>query len=234
LSIKGILEAVRGCQKEEIRMDVIANNLANSSVPGFKRDRVAFHAFLKEAMGSSLVTIMTDMGQGDLRFTGNELDLAINGPGFFKLSTPEGIRYTRKGNFNIDASGNLVTSEGYSVLGKGGPINIPKGSVSVDEVGRILVNGQEVDQLDLVVFSDSSRLIKTGGALFKRPEAMEEQAPGPETAIRQGYLEGSNVNVAEEMVKMIHSIRAFESYQRALKTLDHMDNKATNEVAKLR
>jgi len=234
LSIKGILEAVRGCQKEEIRMDVIANNLANSSVPGFKRDRVAFHAFLKEAMGSSLVTIMTDMGQGDLRFTGNELDLAINGPGFFKLSTPEGIRYTRKGNFNIDASGNLVTSEGYSVLGKGGPINITKGSVSVDEVGRILVNGQELDQLDLVVFSDSSRLIKTGGALFKRPEAMEEQAPGPETAIRQGYLEGSNVNVAEEMVKMIHSIRAFESYQRALKTLDHMDNKATNEVAKLR
>ncbi len=234
MSIKGILEAVKGCQKEEIRMDVIANNLANSAVPGFKRDRVSFQNFLTQAISASLVRIKVDMAQGDLRFTGNQLDLAINGPGFFKVNTPDGIRYTRKGNFNLDAAGNLVTSEGYSVLGKGGAINIGKGMVSVDEVGRILVDGEEVDQVDIVTFTDPSGLIKTGEALFKKPEALEEEAIGPETAIRQGYIEGSNVNVAEEMVQMIHSLRAFESYQRALKTLDHLDNKATNEVARLR
>ncbi|MBW2125809.1 MAG: flagellar hook-basal body complex protein [Deltaproteobacteria bacterium] len=161
--MQGMLEAVRGCLKEELRMDVIANNLANASVPGFKKDRVSFQNLLiQQSMGAqqvnapvnrnSLVHVAPDLSQGDLRFTGNMLDFAINGKGFFKVMTPNGIRYTRKGNFTLDTTGNLITQEGYQVLGKGGTINVMNKQVEVDDRGRVLVDGSELDQLDIVSF----------------------------------------------------------------------------------
>ncbi len=243
--MQGMIEAVRGCLKEELRIDVIANNLANASVPGFKKDKVSFqNLLLQQASGSSakgnqvrntaLVRIKTDMSQGDIRFTGNMLDIAINGKGFFKVMTPDGIRYTRKGNFTLDSLGNLITPDGFQVLGKGGGINLLDKQVEIDDRGRIIADGTELGQLDIVTFVNTDGLVKMGDTLFaKGPNITEEPLP-PETTIRQGYLEGSNVNIAEEMVQMIHSLRAFESYQRAIKVLDHLDNKVTNEVAKVR
>ncbi len=241
----GMLEAVRGCLKEELRMDVIANNLANASVPGFKKDRVSFQNLLiQQSMGAqqvnapvnrnSLVHVAPDLSQGDLRFTGNMLDFAINGMGFFKVMTPNGIRYTRKGNFTVDATGNLITQEGYQVLGKGGTLNVMNKQVEVDDRGRVLVDGSELDQLDIVSFGDGARLVKEGKGLFRKDPGINEEPFPAESAVRQGYLENSNVNIAEEMVEMIHSLRAFESYQRAIKVLEHLDNKVTNEVARLR
>ncbi len=233
MAIIGMLEAVRGCLKEEVNMDVIANNLANTAVVGFKRDRVSFQEILA-GTEKALVHVETDLGQGELRFTGNQLDLAINGPGFFKVNTPEGVRYTRKGNFTLDATGTLITTEGYQVLGKGGPISIPAGPVTIDQTGRVVVGETGVDQLDVVTFEDPKRLVKVGGTMFKKPDGVNEGPVGAETVVKQGYLEESNVNVAEEMVRMVHSLRAFESYQRAVKVLDHLDDKATNDVARLR
>ena len=243
--MQGMIEAVRGCVKEELRMDVIANNLANASVPGFKRDRVSFQnlliqenkkvsPFVNQNPDTCLITIRPDMSQGDIRFTGNRLDIAISGKGFFKVMTPEGIRYTRKGNFTLDAMGNLVTQDGYQVLGKGGVINLLDTQVEVDNTGRIIANGSEIDQLDIVAFSNEDRLTKAGNGLFMKTTETQEESVPPQTTIRQGYLEGSNVNIAEEMVQMINCLRAFESYQRAIKILDHLDNKVTNEVARLR
>lgn len=243
--MQGMIEAVRGCLKEELRMDVIANNLANASVPGFKKDKVSFQNLLiqQEAanavangqMGDmALINVKTDMSQGDMRFTGNMLDVAINGKGFFKVMTPDGIRYTRKGNFTLDALGNLITQEGYQVLGKGGAINLLDRQVEIDARGRLVSKEGELGQLDIVTFANTDALVKMGDTLFAKGPNMTEEPLPPETTIRQGYLEGSNVNIAEEMVQMIHTLRAFESYQRAIKVLDHIDDKVTNEVARVR
>ncbi len=243
--MEGMIEAVRGCLKEQVRIDVIANNLANASVPGFKKDRVSFQNMLlqqtasntgapKQSTNSPLVNIKTDMSEGDIRFTGNMLDVAINGKGFFKIMTPDGIRYTRKGNFALDAQGNLITADGYQVLGKGGAINLLDKEVEIDDRGRVIAEGAEIGQLDVVSFADEEGLTKIGDAMFaKGPNMTEEPLPAT-TTIRQGYLEGSNVNIAQEMVEMIQSLRAFESYQRAIKVLDHLDNKVTNEVGRVR
>ncbi len=244
----GMLEAVRGCVKEEVRADVIANNLANAAVIGFKRDKISFQNMLQgtgsESTGTAqgpgisrdpnLVHIQTDFSDGPLRATGNSLDLAIEGKGFFKIQTPEGVRYTRKGNFSSDEQGLLMTQDGNPVLGKGGPISISGSNVIIDKAGKVLVDGSEVGQLDLVDLARPALLQKAGATLFRAAEGSEER-PLPETTIvRQGYVEDSNVNISEEMVSMIHSLRAFESYQKAIHVMDGLNNRAINEVSKLR
>jgi flagellar basal-body rod protein FlgF len=251
----GMLEAVRACVKEEVRMDVIANNLANASVIGFKRDRISFQNTLIGADGGStgtasgttdtsgtgtdlsLVHIQTDLSDGPEQATGNTLDLAISGKGFFKIQTQEGVRYTRKGNFMTDAQGYLMTQDGNPVLGKGGPISV-SGSVSgkdivVDKSGRVLVDRSEVGQLDLVDVAHPESLVKEGRGLFGPGEGNEEVPLPAESVVRQGYVEGSNVDVPGEMVAMIHSLRAFQSYQKAIQVIDGLNATATNQVSQV-
>jgi flagellar basal-body rod protein FlgF len=246
--IGGMIESIRGCMKEEVRMDIISNNLANSNVFGFKKSRISFQKMLDEAandineretlLGDSdlmLIDIRTDLGQGDIRATGNDLDVAIAGDGFFKIDTPYGIRYTRKGNFQLDAQGNLTTQDGSYVLGKNGPITINGTEIQIDKLGFIYVDGNPGDQLDIVDFEDPENVVNDG---FSRLKHLLDNPPesdiSPDTSIKQGYVELSNVNAAEEMVNMIHCMRAFESYQKAIKVLDDCDNRAINQVGKLR
>jgi flagellar basal-body rod protein FlgG len=244
----GMLEAVRGCLKEEVRMDIISNNLANATSIGFKKDRISFQDLLSEkamvlpngkapvrpSPSPALVRIETDLTQGVIRHTGNDLDLAISGSGFFKVMTPDGIRYTRKGSFNLDSQGNLVTQEGHPVMGKNGVVNPGDRGMVVDAAGRVFAEGSEVDQLVLVEIQPPEHLVKEGASLFKKTPEGEERPLSGEATVRQGYVEEANVNVAEEMVNMIHAMRAFESYQKAVQVLDRLDNKATNEVGRLR
>lgn len=251
--INGMVEATRGCLKEEIRMDVISNNLANSTGIGFKKDRVTFQQYLNQTKTSEpqklteeglkrdpyVLSIEVDMSQGDIQTTGNELDLAITGDGFFKILTPEGIRYTRKGNFTLDSEGNLVTQDGNPVMGKTGIINIPMSDTSndiivINDQGLMSVDETIIDQLDIVNFDDYSGLVKAEKNLFINDSYNPEVEISNNTTVKQGYLELSNVNVAEEMVNMIHSMRAFESYQKALKAIDQMNNEAINQVGRLR
>jgi flagellar basal-body rod protein FlgF len=248
----GMLEAVRGCVKEEVRADVIANNLANASVIGFKRDRISFKNMLMgtdqgstdstsgttDTSGTqtdlSLVHIQTDFSGGPLRHTGNSLDVALNGRGFFKIQTPDGVRYTRKGNFSCDGQGVLMTQDGNPVLGKGGPITISGKDVVIDKSGRVLVDGSEVGQLDLTDVAQPELLEKVGGTFFSAAEGTEELPLPEETSVKQEYVEDSNVNIPEEMVTMIHSLRAYESYQKAIQVLDGLNNKAINDVSTLK
>ena len=246
--INGMLEASKGCLKEEMRMDVISNNLANVSVIGFKKSRISFKDVLAQAGpadaqekglggtggGGSLVILKTDLGQGDIQSTGNNLDLAISGSGFFKVETPNGVRFTRKGNFQLDSQGNLITQNGYRVLGRSGPISIYGKDVVIDEQGSVFIDGERADQVDVVDFDSQENLIVEGHGLIKNVLDEPGKAPPPETAVRQGYLELSNVNPVEEMVNMIHSLRAFESYEKSMKVLDEMNSKVVNEVGKLR
>jgi flagellar basal-body rod protein FlgF len=245
--INGILEASRGCLKEEIRMDIISNNLANSTGIGFKKDRISFQQLLNETSTATpkptadglpadpcLVSIDVDMTEGDIQTTGNELDLAITGDGFFKINTPDGVRYTRKGNFTLDPTGKLTTQDGYAVVGKNGEINITGTNIAIGDLGSISVDGTVVDSLDIVNFDNSSDLVKENKGLFKNASENPEVAVSSDTTVKQGYIELSNVNVAEEMVNMIHSMRAFESYQKAIKALDELNGKAINQVGVLR
>jgi flagellar basal-body rod protein FlgF len=239
----GILDVVKGCLKEEMRMDIISSNLANVSVLGYKKDRISFQEMLGKAQATTgnrtvsdpaLIRIKADHSQGDSRITGNVLDFSISGKGFFKVQTPEGIRYTRRGNFVLDGEGNLITQEGHTVLGSGGPVNIKGANINVDGLGVVSVDGSQTGQIELTDFENYDSLLKAGNGLFQQTSRAPEVPPPPATRIQQGYVELSNVNIVEEMVGMIHSLRAFESYQKSIQTLDGLNQRAVNEVSRLR
>ncbi len=244
----GMLDAVKGCLKEEMRMDIISSNLANATVVGFKKDRISFQEILGETRArrggakggrsepadSALIRIKADHSPGDLRTTGNSLDLAINGKGFFKVETSQGIQYTRRGNFTLDAGGVLVTQDGFKLIGAGGPITVSGTHVQVDGNGAVKVDGNQVGQIQIVDFENYDSLMKAGNGLFSNPTRTQEVPPPAESKIAQGSLELSNVNMVDEMVAMIHCLRAFESYQKAVQVLDGLDNRAVNEVSRLR
>jgi flagellar basal-body rod protein FlgG len=246
--LNGMLDAVRGCLKEEIRMDVISSNLANANVVGFKKDKLSFQELLEgiqspgtrakgagsQVLDQASIRIKIDQTPGDIRITGNTLDFAINGKGFFKVETAEGIRYTRKGNFSLAVNGYLVTLEGHKVRGTGGPISIQGNDVQVDGRGTIKVDGSQVGQFEVVDLESYDGLMKAGSSLFQNDLGAREVAPPAETRVQQGYVELSNVNMVDEMVQMIHCMRAFESYQKAIQVLDGLDNRVVNEVSRLR
>ena len=246
--VGGMLDAARGCMKEEMRMDLISNNLANSNVVGFKKDVISFQDLLSQGTGAegtasggktenldpALIQIKTDVSQGDVRFTGNTFDFAIYGEGYFKVDTPDGILYTRKGNFTLDNKGYLITQEGYRVLGNSGPIAISGNDIQVDGEGIIMADGSEVGRIGVVAFEDKDALVKAGLGCYRNVSNEPELPPSPDTRVAQGYVELSNVNIAEEMVNMIHCMRAFESYQKAIQILDGVNSKAINEVSRLK
>lgn len=232
--INGMLEASRGCMKEELRMDIISSNLANLNVVGFKKDRISFQKMLDQANESTNVQIRPDMGQGDIRASGAELDIAITGRGFFKINTEDGIRYTRKGNFILDPKGALTTQNGDRVMGKSGPINIVGNKIEIDKKGNIYTDIGKIAQLDIVDFESYEGIVKIGRSFFVNQQELPEIDIAPETAINQGFVEVSNVNTAEEMINMIHSLRAFESFQKSMKTIDELNNMAINQVGSVR
>jgi flagellar basal-body rod protein FlgG len=207
----GINDVLLGCQIQVHRLETIANNLANADTAGFKKDVLSFDHLLTTHQEANL-------DQGNIRHTDNALDLALSGKGFFKVNTPDGIRYTRNGKFYLNAEGQLTTTAGDSVLGEGGPITIEGTDVAVDDSGRISVDGSEVDTLD-------TYCLYTGD---------DGEGPRPqETSVKQGYIEQSNVIVTQEMIEMIETLREFESYQKVLQTFDETDAKVINDVGKL-
>lgn len=222
----GFYDAVRGCLIQEIRLDVIANNMANAGTSGFKKDTLSFDELLN-------VHQEIDMSQGNIRHTGNSLDLAISGKGLFKVDTPDGVRYTRNGRFYVNGAGQLATSDGAPVLGDGGPIAIDGKEVSVDDTGRISVDGEVVGTLSIVSFPDPEKLQKQGLSYYIYNGAEAEGARPPQTAVRQGYVEESNVAVTDEVIKMVETLRIFESYQKVLQTFDEVDAQAINQIGKL-
>ena len=228
--IKGIFNSAAGMVPRMMQQEVIANNLANAATVGFKKDQV----FLKTLLDASLLLnnggdlnsmitdaqeVMTDFSQGGLRTTGNPLDLCLNGPGFFAVETDEGTMYTRSGMFSLNEVGNLVTLSGQSVMGQAGPISLPHRDVVFAQNGAILADGQEIDRLKVVDFSNKRALVKKADNLFAAgPGAAETEAP--ETAIKQGFLEDSNVETIREMVEMITLYRAFQANARAIMAQD--------------
>ncbi len=236
--INGMLESSRGCMKEELRMDIISANLANVNTIGYKKDRISFQKLLNQAAVSAdtpaNVTIRPDMEQGDIRATGNELDFAITGKGFFKIKTDDGIRYTRKGNFTLATDGTLQTQSGDTVMGKSGPLKVIGNDLKIDRKGLMSTDAGPIGQLAIVDFEDYQGIVKEGKTLFANPQELPEMDIPDETVVSQGYTELSNVNTAEEMVNMIHALRSFEAYQKSMRVIDELNNRAINQVGRLR
>jgi flagellar basal-body rod protein FlgF len=213
-------------------VDVITNNLANANTTGFKRD---FGHILRDETGAFDAGTQVDLSVGDLVPTENELDVAINGQGFFAIQSPNGVRYTRNGSFNLNAGGELVTKDGMPVLNSSGnTINIGQGKVAIQDTGIVTVDGKETATLKIVNFDDPRKLQKEG--LYRlvwngKPDGVQDVS---EPHLKGGALERSNVNAMDEMVHLMSAYREFEAVQRTLKTLmTDMNSKLVQELGKL-
>jgi flagellar basal-body rod protein FlgF len=226
-------------------MDVIANNLANVSTPGFKREAAKFEEYVammrpaEGQKGQQPVSFVKDAGvtrdssQGNVELTGARYDLAIAGKGYFAVQTPQGLRYTRDGHFSLDANGNLVTSQGYQVQGDGGAITITPndGDINIAPDGTIssVVNGvgNQLGKLKVVDFADDSQLIKQGSNLYSTSQAPTQPAV---VNLRQGALEGSNVQPVLEISHMIEVMRAYEATANLSKSQEDMMRQAIERL----
>ncbi len=238
----GLYTALSGNLAAMRRLDVISNNLANANTAGFKKDRVAFESLLALRAGEApekagLVQAdniyFTDYSAGPVKQTGNTLDLAIDGDGFFAVNTPQGRAYTRQGNFQRNAAGRLVTNDGYEVVGSGGPITINGSRVEVSARGEVMVDGAQVATLEVVDFPKPYALQKAGSALFVPSDPQAAPQPVLTASVRQGHLEDSNVSVVQEMVQMIEANRYFEACQRVVKSYDDAAGKAANDIGRI-
>lgn len=230
------LIGTQGLFRQEKQYHIIANNLSNIETTGYKKDVPIFWRIMTEA-SNKYSNPNTDISatlfeQGDLKRTGNPLDLAIDGEGFFKVQTPWGVRYTRSGNFQLNREGKLVQSNGFPVLGQGGEIALGSGSIVVATDGSIRVNGVEQGKIALVTFPDLTSLKKEGQTLFEAEDPQEEKE-AVDSTIHQGSLELSNVDSMEEMVQLLDCLHTFEACQKVVQANDEMDDKAINQLGRL-
>ncbi|SHI38060.1 flagellar basal-body rod protein FlgF [Lutispora thermophila] len=259
--IRGLYISASSAFTEGKRIDTISNNIANVNTTGFKKDLYVTQSFpelLTLKMGGESPNIsgvklpaplntigtmnagvhtsfvFTDFSQGSHAPTNNPLDLAIAGNGFFTVETNAGERYTRDGSFSLDSQGYLVTKDGHRVLGEKGYIQINGEDIKINEKGEIYSNEQLVDRLKLVDFEDYMALMKEGNNLYT---IISEEWTNNEKAftgsVKQGYVEGSNVNAVKEMTEMITMYRAYEANQKLIKAHDELLEKAVNEVGRV-
>lgn len=177
--------------------------------------------------------VFTSFEQGALASSGNPLDIAFQGKGFFVIEAPKGERYTRNGEFTLDSEGYVTTKEGYKVLGQNGYIKIQGKNIIINEKGQIFSDENEVDTLRLVDFNDYKLLQKEGDALFTDLSGDPQNMIKAEGLIQQGFTEASNVNSVKQMVEMITVLRSYEANQKIIKTHDELLQKAVNEVGRV-
>ena len=182
--------------------------------------------------GLRLDRIATNFTEGQLNQTSNKLDFAIKGEGFFQVQTPNGLRYTRDGAFEINNKGQLVTSKGDIVLGEKGPITL-KNDFTMQTDGRLFDGNTLIDKLKISNITNVNALRKEGENLYKVEDNVNIQTKPFDGEVVQGFLENSNVNTINEMVDMITVFREYESGQKVIKAYDDMLSKAVNEIGKV-
>ena len=226
-------------------LETIANNLANTSTAGYRAQHNVFQSVLASANGQPMNAIneavnnygvlggtRVDLAQGSLEHTGNDLDLAIEGPGFFVVQTAAGRVFTRSGNFQVSRRGQLITSQGDPVMGEKGVISLAPGQVSISSDGTISSNGAVAGKVKLVEFPAGTALTSAGDTYYSAPAGSEAVAKN--STMHQGMLESSNVNPVASVVELITVQRSAEMMQRAL-TMFHsdIDKTATQELPRV-
>lgn len=272
--ITGLYSAASGMIVQEKVQDVIAQNLTGSQMPGFRREEVVIrsfpdvmltetyrglspasekprynHAMGRVGTGAGVDWQYVDHTPGQMVFTDKSTDMAIFGDGFFNVLTPDGIRYTRAGDFAVNNEGYLVTPQGYYVLGQGvnnnrvpTPLEVGNDEIYVNHFGEVfhrqpdqqgVMQNVLVDQLKISDFEDKDKLFREPGNVFRAEEDDLDNFKIPDYfRIGQGYIEKANTQATTEMVKMIDSYRVFEASSRVLRALDDTLRKAVNDVAR--
>jgi len=280
--IRGWYTAASGMRAQQWRLDAVANNLSNVNTDGYKRDVAAFKAFPellirrqdddgvyqhpfgsadaapivgKMGMGVELNELYTAFEQGAFKETNSDFDIALDGKGFFSVSTPWGERYTRNGSFQLGKEGLLVTKEGFPVLGENGPLRVKANNFQVDKDGGVWINAAisddpevmvsregntwedtvQLDTLKLVEFELDRYLEKQGSSLYR-----ESDTSGPATVIEQGkrpkvvqgFIEAANVDPVVEMVQMIEVNRSYEANQKIIQVEESALGTLINQVMK--
>jgi flagellar basal-body rod protein FlgG len=252
----GLYAAVSGSLAHEKRLAMLTNNLANANTVGFKADQPVFQIEpLPDVVGplaasaaspvvmtslnrfqgrdgvqTRLSAMHTNFTQGELRTTGNPLDVALEGGGFFAVQTAHGVAYTRQGTFSLNPEGVLVTAQGLPVLGDKGPLRLPQGKIEIDATGQVRAGGTVVDRLRVVDFPQPYALEKQGDSLFRPalPEAPETTA---KAVVQQGALETANVEPVRLLVSVIEISRAYEAYQKVIQAFNDTAGRAVNDIA---
>ncbi|MFN7728622.1 MAG: flagellar basal-body rod protein FlgF [Bdellovibrio sp.] len=268
MSMKGVFTALSGAMAQSQKLDTISNNIANVNTPSFKRDQQLFREYLTaNERPSDVIQVprvpasiesfydmqggdnsfvdpigtYTDFTQGGLKNTGNGLDVAIDGKGFFEIATPGGVRLSRHGSFTVDGNGTLVTKDGFPVLGaaEGGVdpasrvIRSTGGPLNIADNGEVYDGDNIVGRLSLVDVANKDSLQKLGNSFYDfKPNFQAEVTVVQNPALKQGFLESSNVNIVREMTDMIQTTRVFESTQKAISAYDSMAEKLVNVVPK--
>ena len=240
------IAAASGMRARMESLEVLANNLANSTTAGFKADRESYSLYVSpEASASGALPLIvpvieknwTDFTQGPLQETGKSTDLALAGRGFFALGGADGPVYSRSGSFRLNAAGALQSGDGRPVLDTlNRPIQLqPNTELRVTGAGELFQNGAPVAQLQIVDFARPEVLSKKGNSLFVLPKdaaLADRPFPARTAQVNQGYTEAPNTQAAESAVRMIHVLRQFESLQRAMAMAGEMNQKVLDEVVK--
>lgn len=242
----GIYTSYSGLRAQMESLEMLANNLANVNTTGFKEQR-AFYRLMNRDVGAGpghmldavvnnhavLAETALDLSNGSLMQTGRELDLALVGDGFLVVQTPNGLRLSRNGGLFKDPRSQLVTADGFPVLGEKGPILLGGGAVEITEKGDVLVDKSPVDRLRLVTVPDAIYLTREGNSLLVPPQAAPDPLPARDASVRQGYLEQSNVNPMLSTVRMIEIMRHFEAIQKSMNLISNvMDAKSIEKLSR--
>ena len=254
--VRGLYTAAMGMNVQAKRLDLVSNDLANAGTTGYKKDTAVISSFKEEYLarlndsqnfvpnneiigkvtyGAKVDEVYTDFTQGSVISTSLETDLAIQGDGFFTVQTPNGLAYTRDGNFSINQFGQLVTKEGYNVMGQEGPIELGEDyfsqgtALTVQNNGEIYVAGNYIDTLDMANFEDMTSLTKQGDNLYTSTGQRSEFTG----SILQNFLEVSNVNTVSAMVDMITVARTYEMNRKMIQTQDNLLGKAVNDLGRV-
>jgi flagellar basal-body rod protein FlgG len=222
-------------------LELLSHNLANASTPGFKQEllylwRVDTPAESTGSLGQRQASYLNvrsrDLTQGNLHETGNDTDFALDGPGFFKVQTPQGIRYTRNGTFRLNANYQLTTQEGHLVQGKNGVITLNANDQNfyMDMEGGIHMDKSLGDQMVVADFPNPMGLAPQGHSLYVATPAAGQEVGAPTTKVRQGEIEESNFDPTAEMVQLVNIQRTFEAYLKVLETFAAKDQKVINEI----
>jgi flagellar basal-body rod protein FlgF len=227
-------------------MDIIANNIANVDTTGFKVESM----MQKTVPGAPAVTlggprpvkfvapdgVARDFGQGNLTKTGGELDMAIEGAGFFQLQTPNGPRFTRDGRFTTDNTGRLVSQAGYPVLDESGgeiQIDTEKGQVAIGADGSMSQGEERVGKIGMFKFANAGVLEKAGDNLFRNGSNLQPEPATDVAKLRQGHLEGSNVKPILEITRMVEVSRAFESTAKMMDSAADLSRRAVDRLGRV-
>lgn len=224
--------------------ELISENIASTAIPGFKKQEVSFgtiEAGVVQNRDGTLqrttlphATSAINFRQGEMKFTEDKSDMAIQGPGFFTIQLPDGTEaYTRDGEFRIDPFGQLVTKHGFPVLGTGGPIQIDLNNptpFTVSPEGDVAQGLDVLGRLQLVEFENNQLLTQTSRGFFLANDANAFPLPAQTTSVRQGYLETANTSAVEEMTQLITALRAFETNQKVIQVQDERMGKLITEL----